>query len=140
MVKVIDIVIGVIVFAVAVGLISMVWVDIGTNYNVNVNDSYAEYFVKVNSTLAPMEDMAADMSEGASGEIGFGSLGQIGSLVISTMQLPLKAISSTATLITTTWDILNIPPELQWVFGAIISIITLVIVWALLSYFFGRTA
>lgn len=139
MAKVTDIVVGVIIFAIASGILFTAWANLGSEYNVGGAENYSDYYESVNKTFGTTYSITSNLSEKASGDIKFFESGGVGRLVIEAFKLPLKALSTTSTLIQSTFEYAGLPGGLAWIFTAILSLITLAIVWALLSAFFGRT-
>jgi hypothetical protein len=140
MVKVKEIVLGLLLFGIVAGLLFGAWVEMGDHYSSSWDQNYTDYFNNISSSMDSARNISDTMSKKASGEIGFFSGGGVGKLVIEAFKLPLNALKMTSTILTSTWEVMGLPAKLAWVFKTIMAIIVLYIVWALLSAFFGRTS
>jgi len=141
MVKVRDVIFGILIFAVVSGLLFSYWSDLGTNYDTQEYSNYTGYYDNVSSSRNSAENISQDMQKVAKGGIGFETAGGIKDVVVAAFKLPINALSTSTTLITQTINAAGLPgDEIAMVAGVIIAIIVLMIIWALLSAFFGRVS
>jgi len=139
MVRIIDVVIGILIFGIVSSLIFSFWGDLGENYGVPEYSNYTGYYDNVKSGLNYSEEIAYEMQSLAKEDIGFSTLGAIKNIVVNAFKMPINALITATTLITQTINEAGLPgDEIAMVGGAIIAIIIIFIIWKLLLIFFGR--